>query len=158
MTKLRYHTPLLGPELRALAIPEPWSFGMADRTRFGELDTVGHVNNTAYLRWFEAFRVSYLIDYGLANTSADTPFPVLKKIGVEFIAEMNLHEDYIITGRTTTMRTTSAEMEYGVWSSDGELRATGYALLVFLTRHGRYSLTDAQRATLVARDGTIDAR
>jgi acyl-CoA thioester hydrolase len=135
MTQLPYHTPLLTDDLRALGIPEPWGYGMADRTRYSELDPMGHVNNTAYLQWFEAFRVQYLVDYGLAYTGLDSPAPVLRRISVDYMAEMKLREDYVITGRTTSVRTTSLEMEYAVWSG-GACRTTGYALLVMLAPDG----------------------
>ena len=29
------------------------------------LDALGHVNNTAYLRWFETVRVGWFLEYGL---------------------------------------------------------------------------------------------
>ena len=158
MTNIPYHTALLAPQLRTLGIPMPWSFGLADRTRYSELDPVGHVNNVAYLQWFEAFRVHYLVDYGIAYSGDDSPFPVLRRVEVDYLAEMNLREDYVVTGRTKSMRNTSIEMEYAVWS-DGALRTTGSAVLVFLTKNnGRFSLTDEQRETLRSRDGTIDAR
>ncbi len=157
MTQIPYHTPLPVSTLRDLGIPEPWTYGVADRTRFSELDPVGHVNNVAYLQWFEAFRVHYLVDYGIAYSGDDSPFPVLRRVEVDYRAEMNIREDYIVTGRTKSMRTTSMEMEYAVWSGGG-LRATGSAVLVFLTKSGRHTLTDQQRETLIARDGTIDAR
>ena len=158
MHTLQYHKPLLTPELRGLNIPEPWTYGVADRTRFSELDPMGHINNVAYLQWFEAFRVHYLVDYGLAYNAAGSPAPVLRRVSVDYMAEMKIREDYVVTGRTTSMRTTSLEMEYAIWSG-GECRTTGYALLVLLNPDGsRYALTDAQRQTLMQRDGAIDAR
>jgi acyl-CoA thioester hydrolase len=33
---LTYHTPIDAPDLRALGIPAPWSFGLADRVRFAK--------------------------------------------------------------------------------------------------------------------------
>jgi acyl-CoA thioester hydrolase len=158
MPDFRYRTPLSKTDLRRLNISEPWTFGIADRTRFSELDPVGHVNNTAYLQWFETFRVHYFKDYGLAYSEPDAPTPVLRKVSVDFMAEMKLDEDYIVTGRTTSMRTTSLEMEYAIWSG-GECRTTGYALLVFLNADGtRFSLTDTQRRVLHQRDNTKDTR
>jgi acyl-CoA thioester hydrolase len=158
MPELRYRTPFSVSDLRQLNVPRPWGYGIADRTRFSELDPVGHVNNTAYLQWFETFRVHYFRDYGLAYSEPNGPTPVLRKVSVDFMAEMKLDEDYIVTGRTTTMRTTSLEMDYAIWSG-GQCRTTGYALLVFLNPDGsRFSLTETQRATLRERDGTKDTR
>jgi acyl-CoA thioester hydrolase len=158
MHKFQYHTPFSSTELRSFGIPEPWTYGVADRTRFSELDLMGHINNTAYLRWFEKFRMSYLLDYGLAYIGADSPAPVLRRVSVDYMAEMKIREDYIVTGRTTSIRTTSLEMEYAVWSG-GECRTLGYALLVMLNPDGsRFAITAEQRQRLMDRDGAIDAR
>ena len=37
---------------------------------WGEMDSLGHVNNTAYLRWFEEARIQYIHASGLANDGA----------------------------------------------------------------------------------------
>ncbi|MEO1796469.1 MAG: thioesterase family protein [Pseudomonadota bacterium] len=154
MTSQPFQTPLLSPDLRDLGIPEPWSFGLSDRVRFGELDILAHVNNTAYLRWFENFRITYFQTYGIADyKGGEVPRIVLRQIGVDFLAEMTLGEGYIVTGRTASMRNTSFRMEYAVWA-DGGIRATGWAILVLLNQQGeKIPLSNEIRETLKARDG-----
>ncbi|MGV6839112.1 MAG: acyl-CoA thioesterase [Planktomarina sp.] len=155
MKDLPYNTPLTADDLRPLGIEAPFSFGMKGRTRFGELDVMNHINNTAYLKWLEDFRLSYFAAYGLIDRPQNAPRIVLKSIGMNFHKEMVLHEDYIITGRTASMRTTSFVMEYAVWS--GDLRATGHAVLVWLTDDGvKYPLPAAVRQTFKDRDGAVD--
>jgi len=139
-------------ELRALGIPEPWTIGLADRVRFSELDVLGHVNNTAYLSWFENFRISYFKDYGFSDYSGPFPRIVLRQIGADFISELKLNDDYIVTGITTAMRSSSFRMEYAVWSG-GALRATGWAVLVSLTQQAvKETLSTEFRNTLIKRD------
>ena len=141
-----------GTRLRALGIPEPWAIGLADRVRFGELDVLAHVNNTAYLRWFENFRITYFKEYGIADYEGEIPRIVLRQIGVDFLAEIGLGERYIVTGRTSSLRNSSFRMEYGVWAADG-LRATGWAVLVMLDQSGqKQPLTTSIRKTLIERD------
>ncbi|MEM9350631.1 MAG: acyl-CoA thioesterase, partial [Pseudomonadota bacterium] len=125
-------TPLRTETLREQGIPEPWSFGIADKVRFGELDVLAHANNAAYLSWFENFRISYFKDYGFADYTGEFPRLVLRQIGVDFLAELSLNETYIITGRTSSLRTTSFRMDYALFSG-GTLRATGWAVLVLLS-------------------------
>ncbi len=148
-----YHTPLPIDDLRSFGIPSPWSYGTADRVRFGEIDALNHVNHTAYLRWFETFRITYFRDYGISNYDANSPRIVLKSIAAEFIKEMVVSQDYIVTGRTTTFRNTSWVMEYGVWTDQG-LQATGQSVLVQLdpTSGTKRPLSDAVRQTFIARD------
>ena len=159
MTELSLHTFLDAQALRSSGIPEPWSVGMSDTVRFGELDILGHVNNTAYLQWFETFRVSYFQAYGIADYLAgEVPRIVLRQVGVDFLAEMKLGDAYIVTGRTVEMRRTSFRMEYAVWSG-GKLRATGWAIIVTLGQDGtKAPLADTMRAAFAERDGAVSVR
>ncbi|MEO0359038.1 MAG: thioesterase family protein [Pseudomonadota bacterium] len=152
-----YHTPLYRDALAQIGIPTPWAFGLADRTRFGELDALSHVNNTAYLRWLENFRIGYFREYGLSDYQGTPPRLVLKSIGMEFRKEMVLHEDYVVTGRTSAFRTSSFTMDYAVWA--GDLRATGQAVIVWLTQDGhKMPIPDPLRTVFVDRDGARDDR
>ncbi|MCF6443367.1 thioesterase family protein [Nereida sp. MMG025] len=150
-----YLTPLSLDELRAAKVPEDWTFGVSDRVRFGELDALRHVNNAAYLRWLEAFRLHYLRDYGISDyTKADAPKIVLKAIGLEFHKEMLLNEDYIVCGKTVSFGTTSFVMHYAVFS--GDLRTTGQAVIVQLNQDGtKRPLSDQVKQTLITRDGAV---
>ncbi len=152
-----FNPPLLRDDLDRLGIPEPWSFGVADRTRFGELDALAHVNNTAYLRWLENLRIHYFKHYGIADYNGTPPRIVLKSIGMDYKKEMGLHEDYVVTGRTAAFRTSSFTMEYAVWS--GDLRATGFAVIVWLDQSGaKYPLPDDLRRIFAQTDGARDDR
>lgn len=149
-----YLTPLYAPALRELSIPEPWTFGMADRTRFGEIDALGHVNNTAHLRWAETLRVSYFKDYGVHDYGAsEPPRIVIKSLSMGYHREMGVLQDYVVTARTVSMRNTSFRMEYGVWSA-GALCASGDALIVWLDETGaKKPLPDTVRQVFIDRDG-----
>ena len=153
-----YLTPLDTSTLRSLSIPEHWSFGIADRVRFYELDALNHVNNTAYLRWFETLRISYFAEYDLSHYRSEDPQMVLRMASAEYIAPMNLGESYVVTGRTTSFRTSSFMMAYAVFV-DSEVRATGEAVIVSLEQDGttKRPLTGAMRATLQSRDGATPA-
>jgi len=157
MTDLAFHSPLSAAQLRAAGIPAPWAFGVADRTRFSELDPLGHVNNAAYLGWFESFRIHYMQDYGIAYTGPDAPQLVLRQVQVDYLAEMTLGQDYIVTGRATQLRTSSFRMDYAVWA-DGKLRTTSHAIIVLLNANGtKRPLSPQIRALLIDRDGAEPA-
>ena len=146
-------TPLTIEELRSENVPSPWNFGMKDRVRFGELDVLNHVNNAAYLRWFENFRIQYFRDYGVSDYTHTRPRIVLRNIGLEFLGEVLLNDEYIVTGRTLSLRTSSWSMEYGVWIA-GQMRTRGTAVLVLLNDNGvKTPLPQTWRDAFVTRDG-----
>lgn len=153
---LPFLTPLSIDQLRDAGVSEPWTYGIADRTRFGEIDALTHVNNTAYLRWFETFRINYFRDYGVSDYKGTPPRIVLRSVECVFLREMGINEDYIVTGRTVEMRNTSFTMEYGVYS--GDLRTTGRAVVVVLNQQGqKQPLPDDLRQTFITRDGAVQA-
>ncbi len=149
-----YLTPLPPDALRAAGIPAPWAFGQADRVRFYELDALGHVNNTAYLRWFETTRVAWFAEYGISHYRPEDPTFVVRAITCEYRAPMFLNDPYIITARCSGFRTTSFTKEYAVWSG-GEIKVAGTAVIVMTDAPGttKLPLPEEMRAVLVARDG-----
>ncbi|MEM7720961.1 MAG: acyl-CoA thioesterase [Pseudomonadota bacterium] len=134
---LAYHTPLNATELRRLGILEPWTFGLADRVRFGELDALGHVNHTAYLRWFESFRLPYLNARHVTDYGPTAPRLVLRNVSAEYRAEMFGGTDYIVAGRTRSYRRTSFTMEAAVFAlPEATLTCAMEAVIVLLERNG----------------------
>ncbi len=142
------------PELRAAGVPEPWTFGRRDWVRSGEIDSLNHVNNTVYLIWFETVRVGYM------HALEPSPYPrlqtVLKSLTAEFHQEMNVNEEYLVTARTSSFRTSSFVQDYAVFS--GNLRATGSAITVMLDAETgkKTPLPDSMRRFFVEHDGAED--
>ncbi len=148
-------TPLLAPDLRGVGIPAPWAWGMADRVRFYEIDALGHVNNVAYLRWFETVRVRWTHDLGLREAGVQS---VLRAQGCDYHAPMFLGDDYIVTTRCAHIGTTSLRMDYAVWSQ-GALKAEGHAVVVTVDASGtrKVPVPEPVRRELARLDGAADA-
>lgn len=152
---LPYLTPLTVEQLRSSGVPEPWTFGLMDRVRFGELDVLAHVNNAVYLRWFENLRISYFRTYGDEMERGTRPKIVLRNIGLDFKAEVKLGDDYILTGRTVELRNSSFTMQYGVYVR-GTLTTTGHAVIVCLSpENKKIPLPDNWRQKFIDRDGAV---
>lgn len=157
MTTLPALTPLCADDLRSARIPAPWAFGLKDQVRFGELDVLAHVNNAAYLAWFENVRIHYFREYGVNDYAGALPRIVLRAVGLEFLQEVKLHDVYIVTARTVSFRTTSWSMEYGVWTDAG-LTTTGSAVLVNLNQAGKKEpLPSSWKNAFINRDGASAA-
>lgn len=162
--QLDYLTPITPEGLRRAGIGAPWRFGMADRVRFSELDALGHVNNTAYLRWFENLRLPYLAARHVTDYGPESPKLVLKRTSCDYMAEMFRGMDYIVTGRTRAFRTTSFTMEFAVFlpNQDGPAKqmAAGEAILVLLNRagDGRFAIPPAGCHAFMTEDGAVAER
>jgi len=154
---LPYLTPLTRAQMDAAGVSAGWPFGLADRVRFSEIDALGHVNHTAYLRWFESLRVLYMRERGISPYDETGPLIVLKSVTMEYRREMFLGEDYVVTAKTASFRRASLEMHYAVFAPD--LRAEGTAVIVLLARDGsgKAPLSAAQRERLQDLDGAVDA-
>ncbi|WP_432450210.1 acyl-CoA thioesterase [Aliiroseovarius marinus] len=129
-------TPLNSAQLRSVGVPQGWQYGIADRVRFHELDALNHVNNVAYLRWFESLRIPYFSDHKLTSYNGeDDPQVVLATNSARYFKPMFLNENYVVTGRTTSFRNSSFVMEYGCFVG-GELRCLGESVIVTLEQDG----------------------
>lgn len=152
---LLYHTPLSREVLRAQNVPDEWPIGIADRVHFGDLDALQHVNNAAYLKWLENIRIQYFMDWGITQYTEHDPRVVLKSLAIEYRKEMKLHEDYVLTARTSSFRNTSFTHDYGVFC--GDLRVTARAVIVLLEPDGsaKRPLPEAVRQRFVEIDGAV---
>jgi len=116
---LPFLTPLTDAQQRAAGLPSPWPLAMADRVRFGEIDMLGHVNNAAYLTWFEKLRTIYLERSGLTRYDPATdPRIVIRSGEIHWVREMLRDETYVVAARTTAYRRTSFTISSEIWSGD----------------------------------------
>lgn len=156
---LRYLTPLSPEEQLAQGLDCAKPLALADRVRFSELDILKHVNNKAYLGWFETARVSYF-DLFCASHFEGLPPPrnVLRNANVHYMQEMVLDEPYITTARVTGFRNTSYVMEQQIWS--GPLRATLEAVMVLRSPDGSkgYPLPESLKQQFIDQDGAVPAK
>ncbi len=156
---LPFLTPITTPHLRAAGIPEPWGYGIVDRVRFGELDALNHVNNAAYLTWFESFRLPYLEARQVTDYGPTSPRLVLRSVAVRYLAEMTNGMRYVVVGRTRSYRRTSFTIENAVYCLDGDpremVRAETVVVLLQRDGSGRYPIPAAGIAAFQSEDGAV---
>jgi len=66
------------------------------QVRWGDLDALGHVNNTVYLRWFETVRIDWLQGLGLGPDPAG-PGPVMANVFCNFRREVGYPAELLAT-------------------------------------------------------------
>ena len=81
-------TPLGRAEIAAAGVPGDWVYGYADRVRFAEIDRLNHVNNLAYLQWFEVLRVRYFVAMGLTKYLDDDPQIVHGRVSRDLVSRV----------------------------------------------------------------------
>jgi acyl-CoA thioester hydrolase len=79
---------------------------------WGEMDALGHANNTRFFTWFESARIAYFKRIGLRG---ETPSPVgtiLKRTECEFLRPVRWPAELVAGARVTALGNTSITMEY----------------------------------------------
>lgn len=157
---LRYHTPLSPAEQLAFGMDRPQPLAMADKVRFAELDVQNHVNNKAYMTWFESLRVAYS-DLFAASHYGDAvahPRTVMRSGEIRFHEEMLMGEDYVTTAGVSAFRNTSWTIHQELWSG-GRLRASFDCIFVNLYPDGsgrRYPIPETLRTYYREVEGAAD--
>ncbi|WP_299785468.1 acyl-CoA thioesterase [uncultured Marivita sp.] len=132
-----YLTPLSPDQQRTFGVTDPWPLAIADRVRFAELDPLNHVNNVAYLTWFESARVAYFKHVGISSYEDDAVEPriVIRRGEIDWLQEMRADEDYVILSRAVDYRNTSFTMQQEIWAG-GTKRAAFTCVIVLLQPDG----------------------
>lgn len=114
---LPFLTPLTEAQQLGFGLPTPATLALADRVRFSEIDPLNHVNNVAYLIWFESLRVAYFQHIGLTTYAAPEAEPriVIRRGEMDWLAEMRAHDAYVATCQCVAYRKTSFTLDQGVW-------------------------------------------
>ena len=155
---LVYHTPLSPDAQIAQGLTAPQPLAMADRVRFSEIDALNHVNNVAYMSWFERMRIRYMQDWGISSYGdARDPRIVIRSGQIHYRQEMLLDEDYVATCGCTAWRNSSFSLKQQVWSG-GTLRTTFDCVIVLLQPDGsaKYPIPNAVKARFAAVDGATE--
>lgn len=107
-----------------------WHFAMERRVRWNEVDGFGHVNNAAYMLYFEDARNTYLECAGLAPLHTDKPGPVLARSQEDYIKALRFEDVILVTARTARIGRTSLVMQYGVWCEGAVARGEAVCVLM----------------------------
>ncbi len=92
--------------------------------QWGDLDAYGHVNNIAYLKWFEAARAEYAMRVGVAVTPDPNGYgAALVDVRCRFLRQANYPAIVLVGVRISRMTIGSVTIEFKVVDS-----STGVAL------------------------------
>jgi acyl-CoA thioester hydrolase len=81
---------------------------------WGEMDALGHVNNTVYLRWFEEARVQYSLHEKVASEAMLSV--ILAHQRIDYLAPVVYPDTVETRVSITRIGTSSMTMSFEIWS------------------------------------------
>ena len=110
-----------------------WSFSHVDRVRFADLDAMRHLNNVAFLTFFESARIAYvtalLTDY--QPEQRDAFGLIVAEVHIDYRAPAFYDEEIRTWLRPEDVARSAFRTAFEMVSErDGRLLAQGYAVLV----------------------------
>ena len=93
--------------------------------RFGDLDTLGHVNNVPYVQYLEEGRGSYYDE--VVGVHFEDLHTVIAELSVEYLSEITRGQAVEVAVRVPELGTSSVPMEYEIRASDPETGETAVA-------------------------------
>ena len=135
-------------------------FTIEQPVEWGSMDSLGHVNNAVYLRWFENVRFHYFEQIGLNAVHAELGVgPILARATVDFRAPVTFPDDVLLSTHCVRLGGKSFTLYNRAWSTkNGRLVAEGEAIIVMMDYSDPAApvsvrVPEVLRATITALDG-----
>jgi acyl-CoA thioester hydrolase len=103
--------------------------------QWGDMDSIGHVNNTIYFRYVESGRIAYFSAIGATAEQGgfDAEAPILADIQCSFIGQLRYPSTIDIGTRTSRLGIKSFHVEAGIFvQGEDTPAATSKAVVVWL--------------------------
>ena len=117
--------------------------------QWGDMDALGHVNNTIYLRWMESARIEYLSRiYGTNQLIIDNVGPILASVQVDYFKSIKFPDRVECGASITKLGRSSYTMEYGIFSKTLEhiaVKSTAVIVKFNLVEGKSVALTDEEK-------------
>ena len=100
--------------------------------RWGDMDSLGHVNNALYFRYFEMARIHYFekLDYGVP-LNLNAVGPILAKITCDFKKPLTYPDQILVGSNVYEIGNTSMKMRHTIYSVDqADIAAIGDSVIV----------------------------
>lgn len=121
---------------------------------WGEMDALGHANNTRFFAWFETARIETFRRIGLVATGAPSVGPILATTTCDFLAPVVFPADLVVGSRIAKVGNTSFVMEYAVATADApdapKARGSAVVVLIDYTTGHKVAVPDELREAIAA--------
>lgn len=130
-----------------------WPVSIEIPVAWGDMDSLGHVNNTVFLRWFESARVLYFDRAGLGDgMAAKSVGPILARQEINYRMPVRYPDRVRVEVTVSRMGTTSFVMAFKITrTNSGELVADGEGVMVMIDyeRGQKVQLDDIVRQAIL---------
>ena len=111
-----------------------WPVTIELPVQWGDMDSLGHVNNVVYLRWFESARMEYLARAGLWDRKAEGIGPILARQTIDYRLPLEYPDTVRVACTVTKLGRTSINLAMRLRSKqhDRAIAAEGEAVLVMV--------------------------
>lgn len=122
--------------------------------QWGDVDALGHVNNTRYLTWFESARIALFGRIGLASVAPLTVGPILATTTCDFLRPVVFPARVEVGVRAVSIGETSVKMEYEVRDAAAAetlyARGTSVVVIIDYRTMQKIRVPDDVRAAIAA--------
>jgi acyl-CoA thioester hydrolase len=103
------------------------------RVRWGDVDSMGHVNNAKYFTYCESARMSYFAAVGMDAFRDGVRYgPALAAANLNFRRQVRYPADLAVWTRVSKLGRTSFTMDYEILDAAGERVADGAGVIVWV--------------------------
>lgn len=107
--------------------------------RWGEMDALGHVNNTVYYRYSEDGRLDYFTRMFEAEPSADGSGPILADLRCSFLQQLRFPAEVEIATRAARLGNSSMRMEQALFRKGENDAIAAYEAVIVWFDYARQS-------------------
>ena len=102
--------------------------------QWGDMDSLGHVNNAKYFTWFESARMALFERVGMATSGSPSEGPILARTECDFVAPLHWPGEILVGTGISRVGTKSFTMLYEIARTDApdDLVARGEGVIVMM--------------------------
>ena len=118
------------PNMSKITVRQDYTFWWEENIRWGDQDSMGHVNNVQVARYIEASRIPFL--HGLTNEDGEEPVEfILARLEVNYLLEMHYPGNVRIGTSLSNLGTSSVTLSHGLFQNK-LCTGTGKSIVVHL--------------------------
>ena len=130
-----------------------YSTHMEIRIDWSEIDSFGHINNLAIMKYIQTARVGYLEEIGMMPLQEDTGIgPVMASTSCQFKKQLYYPGKVVVCSRIDHIKNTSFQMRHAVFNDAEELIAEAHDVIVMFNfgRNTKQPVPDIYRERIAA--------